>query len=327
MPSPGPYTRRWMDQRRNVLVTGGAGFIGSRLVRRLLSAGHRVVVADNLTTTHSLCLLDGVVDAIEFVHLDVRCPEDFERLPRGPYDRVYHLAASFANALSVEQPTLDARTNLEGTLNVVRHAQRVGCGFFVYTGSSSSYGDAPTPHREDGPMQPATPYAMSKLAAEWHVRASALDYAIFRLFNVYGPGDPPGRYRNAIPNMVRALDSDDGRLQLFGADATRDFTYVEDAIDVLAAPEPAAGRTVNVGTGKETLVLEVAAALLRAFDLPENRVVVTARRPWDRVVRRCADVTELRQLYGSVPQTPLEQGLAHTVRWLADAGYVRRRLP
>jgi nucleoside-diphosphate-sugar epimerase len=313
--------------RNRILVTGGAGFIGSRLVWPLAAAGHRVVVADNLTTTHSLCLLEGVLDAIEFVHLDVRCPEDFERLPRGPFDRVFHLAASFANALSLEHPMLDARTNVEGTINVIRHAQRAGCGLFVYTGSSSSYGDAPLPFTEEGPMRAATPYASSKLAAEQLVRACGLPFAVFRLFNVYGPGDPPGPYRNAIPNMVKALDAPAGSIRLFGADATRDFTFVDDAIRVLANPEPAIGQVVNIGTGVEVNVADVARSLVRLFDLPDARIHRAERRSWDRVVRRVADVTRLSSLYGVLPSTPLEDGLARTVRWLVDAGYVARRMP
>ncbi|HEY8428024.1 MAG TPA: NAD-dependent epimerase/dehydratase family protein [Sandaracinaceae bacterium] len=308
----------------SVLITGGAGFIGSRLARYLAEAGHRVVVADNLTATRSLVLLEGALDRVEFVHLDVRCPEDFDRLPRGPWHRVYHLAASFANALSVEQPLLDARTNVDGTLHVLRYARQAGCELFVYTGSSSSYGDVPVPFEEDGPMRPATPYATTKLAAETHVRASGLSFAIFRLFNVYGPGDLPGPYRNAIPNMAKALDAPDGVVRLFGEGATRDFTYVDDVVDVLARPEPARGQVVNVGTGVETPVEDVAVALLRAFDLPLSRLQRAERREWDRVVRRVAAVDRLRALYGRVPSTPLEVGLPRALRWLAEAGHVRR---
>jgi nucleoside-diphosphate-sugar epimerase len=174
-------------------------------------------------------------------------------------------------------------------------------------------------------MQPATPYASSKLAAEWHVRGSLLRHAIFRLFNVYGPGDPPGRYRNAIPNMMKSLAEPNGRVLLFGDGATRDFTYVERAIDVLARPEPAAGRTVNVGTGVETPMMVVAKEMLRLFDLPEASLHVVERRAWDRVVRRFADVTELEALYGAAVPLPMHDGLARTAEWLGERGYIARR--
>jgi len=126
-----------------VVVTGGAGFIGSNLVRALVTQGHRVVVVDNLAATCSLRLIEDVAAAIEFVHGDIRLPEDLARVPDAPFDRVYHLAASFANELSVEFPEIDAHSNAEGTSNVLAMARRVGCGLFVYAGSSSSYGDVP----------------------------------------------------------------------------------------------------------------------------------------------------------------------------------------
>jgi UDP-glucose 4-epimerase len=308
-----------------VIVTGGAGFIGSNLVRALVQRGHRVVVVDNLASTWSLRLIEDVADQIEFVHGDVRLVEDLERVPPGPFDRVYHLAASFANELSMDYPTIDMRSNIEGTLNVVAMARRVGCGIFVYTGSSSSYGDVPVPFEEDGATRPYTPYAISKQVGETYVRSSGLPYAIFRLFNVYGPGDPPGRYRNAVPNMMRALDVPDGTIRIFGRGASRDFTFVDDVVRVLLDASRAAGQVVNVGTGQETPIVDLAREILREFDLPDSRMRFEEPRAWDRVVRRCASVERLRALYGWVPSTPLAEGLRLAARWMRDAGYVGRK--
>ncbi len=306
------------------IVTGGAGFIGSNLVRALVEQGHQVVVVDNLAATWSLRVIEDVADRIEFVHGDVRLAEDLERVGPGPFDRVYHLAASFANELSMEYPTIDMRSNIEGTLNVLAMARRVGCGLFVYTGSSSSYGDVPVPFEEDGATRPYTPYAISKQVGETYVRSSGLPYAIFRLFNVYGPGDPPGRYRNAVPNMMRALDTGEGRVRVFGREATRDFTYVGDVVRALLDAPRALGQVVNVGTGEETPIIELARQILRLFDLPESRISLEEPRSWDRVVRRCASVERLRTLFGWVPSTPLDEGLSAAARWLHTAGYVGR---
>jgi len=307
-----------------VLVIGGAGFIGSNLVRALIAAGHDVVVFDNLVASLSRRLIEDVLGSLRFFHGDVRAREDFDRLPEGPYDRVYHLAASFANELSMDYPTLDARTNIEGTLNTLSFARQAGCGLFVYTGSSSSYGAGSPPLHESHATRPYTPYAMSKLTAEAYVRSSGLPYSIFRLFNAYGPGDAPGPFRNAIPNMIKAVDLPDGRIRIFGRGATRDFTYVDDVVAVLLDAPRATGSVVNVGTGVETEVVDVARRILRLFDVPESRIAFEERRPWDQVARRCADVSRLRALYGWVPATPLDQGLPRTACWLLNQTYISR---
>lgn len=308
-----------------VLVTGGAGFIGSNLVRALVERGDRVVVVDNLVTSYSLRLIEDIADRVEFLHGDIRLAEDLERVTGPPFDRVYHLAASFANELSMEYPTIDMRSNIEGTLNVLALARRLDCGLFVYTGSSSSYGDVPVPFEEDGPTRAYTPYAISKHVGETYVRSSGLPYAIFRLFNVYGPGDPPGRYRNAVPNMMCTLDRDDGRIRIFGRAATRDFTFVDDVVRVLLEAPRATGRVVNLGTGVEIRIADLAAQILQLFGLPESRLSFEEPRAWDRVVRRCASVDRLKELFGWVPSTPLADGLRRTAGWMHTTGYVRRK--
>ncbi len=307
-----------------VIVTGGAGFIGSNLVRALVQRGAHVTVVDNLATTWSLRLIEDVLERVEFVHADIRLAEDLERVGRDPVDRVYHLAASFANELSMDHPAIDMRANIEGTVNVLAMARRLRCGLFVYTGSSSSYGNVEPPFDEDGPTRPYTPYAISKQVGETYVSSSGLSHAVFRLFNVYGPGDPPGVYRNAVPNMIRAVEAPDGRIRIFGGSATRDFTYVDDVVRVLLDAGRATGQVVNVGTGVETPVVELARHILRLLDLPESRLSFEEPRAWDRVVRRCASVERLRTLFDFVPSTPLRDGLRQTACWLHAAGYLRR---
>ncbi len=307
---------------QRILVTGGAGFVGSRLTAALVGAGHRVTVVDNLSSMGSQSLLSDVSGAYEFVHADIRCREDFERIPAGGFDRVYHLAASFANARSIKEPEYDFRTNVIGTENVVRFAERRGCGLFVYTGSSSSYGAAPAPFVEDGPMIPATPYAWSKKTGEDRVRASALPAAIFRLFNVYGPGDVPGVFRNAIPNMLAALHEPRGVVTVHDAASSRDFTFVDDVVGVLRDAESGKGTTTNVGTGHETPVIELASQMLHLLDLPKARIQTGQRRVWDTVVRRRASTERLAERFGRVPSTTLADGLPRTLTWLRAKGYL-----
>lgn len=307
-----------------VLITGGAGFIGSNLARALVNAGHEVVVADNLSMHHSTSLLAPELSRMRFFHCDIRLSEDLDALPDGPYDRVYHLAASFANARSIAEPALDVRTNAEGTLRTLAFAKRAGCGLFVYTGSSSSYGPAPLPLRESGPLSPGTPYAVTKRLGEQYVEASGLPFVTFRLFNVYGPGDPPGIYRNAIPNMMAALDRPGGVVEILGEGATRDFTFVGDVVGVLMEAHRAEGRTLNVGTGRETSIQGLARQILALFGEAEDRLRISPPRAWDTVVRRVADVTALRSLFPSACETPVEIGLRRTAAWLHEAGYLSR---
>ena len=308
----------------NTLITGGAGFVGSRLAIALASEGHSVVVADNLSATAGWQLLGPRVAGVLRAHADIRIPDDLDRLPAGRWDRVYHLAASFANERSVAHPELDATTNVEGTRNVLAHARARGCGLFVYAGSSSSYGDVEPPFHEDGAMRPGTPYAHTKLAGEALVRGSGLEHAVLGVFNVYGPGDVPDPWRNAIPNMFAALHAQEGRITLFGEGATRDFTYVGDVVRALLQAERATGTVVNVATGVETAVREVATACLQVADAPRDRLVVGDRRGWDRVVRRVADVSRMRQLFGWTPETGLSEGLAATFAWLRAEGLLSR---
>jgi UDP-glucose 4-epimerase len=125
--------------------------------------------------------------------------------------------------------------------------------------------------------------------------------------------------------MMRALDSPEGQLRIFGRDASRDFTFVDDVVKVLLDARCAAGQVVNVGTGHETRIVDLARQILQLFDLPESRMSLEEPRSWDRVVRRCASVERLRAQYGWVPSTPLADGLRQAARWMHEAGYVGRR--
>ena len=305
------------------LVTGAAGFIGSRLVRALCAAGHEVVAVDNLAATGSWAALGPAADLATLVCADVCSAGQLAALPFGDWDRVYHLAASFANERSIHDPQTDWTTNVIGTENVLRHCRDRNAGLVVYTSSSSCYGDLLPPFSEAAAMRPGTPYARSKLAGERRVLGSGLQYVILRLFNVYGPGDQPGRWRNAIPNMSVTLERT-GRMLLFGAEATRDFTFIDDCIDVLLQADRAAGQIVNVGTGRETHMCDLADRIRRLMGLPSAPIDVRASRAWDRVQRRCAEVSRLRDRFGFVPDTPLEAGLRRTLAWLHSEGFLAR---
>jgi UDP-glucose 4-epimerase len=308
--------------RQRVLVTGGAGFIGSRLVVELVQRGDSVVVVDNLAGPQDLRLLAGVLERIEFIRADIRNPAELSQIPPGHFDVVYHLASSFANQLSIEEPALDFEINVQGTEHVVELCRNRDAGHLVFTGSSSSYGVAPLPLAEEGPMNPETPYGRTKKLAEEIVARSGVTWSVFRLFNVYGPGDYPGRYRNLIPNMMRAAASAEQPLRVFGADATRDFNYVDDVVRLLLSPERAADRIVNIGSGIETPVLTVARVIQRLFGVPDRRLSIESPRTWDRVVRRAASIDRLRALFPDRRLMPLDSGLRNTAAWLRAQGFL-----
>src|SRR6266508_647872 len=251
------------------VVTGGAGAIGSQLVAALLAERHRVIVLDDLSASSAASI---PADA-DFIRGSILSPATLEQAFRSEVDVVFHLAASFANQASVDDPEHDLRVNGFGTLRVAQRAlglnARRRTPRLVYASSSCVYGSAASPIGEDAQVRPQTPYAASKLIGEHYLqylsRLAGLPVVILRFFNSYGPGDSPGPYRGVVPNFVRcALRGEPLTITGTGAE-TRDLTYVDDTVDALlrAAFEPrAVGRTYNIGTGMSTTIAELAAAII-----------------------------------------------------------------
>ena len=303
----------------NVLVTGGAGFIGSNLARRLAALGTRVRVLDDLSTGH-LSNLEGV-DA-DVLSGDVRDPEAVRAAADGA-EVVYHLAALPSVARSIADPRASHQVNATGTLNVLLAASAAGVRRVVYASSSSLYGDAPTlPKHEEMPVSPLSPYAASKLAGEAYARSAPRSLGVetvsLRFFNVFGPWqDPASEYAAVIPRFVtRMLD---GMPPVIFGDGghSRDFTYVDNAIDacLLAASAGggAVGRTMNIGCGDRIRLLDLVATLndhLGTSLRPEHE----QPRPGD-VRHSLADVALARRLIDYRPRVSLRDGLAQTVQW------------
>jgi UDP-glucose 4-epimerase len=299
------------------LVTGGGGFIGSHLVRRLLREGHTVRVLDNFATGRRESL-EEVLDDVELIEGDLQSYERVHNAVRG-CDLAFHLGALPSVPRSIQDPLTSNATNVVGTLNVLLAARDEGVRRVVYASSSSLYGaSTELPKREDMHPLPIAPYAVSKLAAEGYCRAFHEVYGIetvaLRYFNVFGPGqDPQSQYAAVIPNFITAALQ--GRAPVVHGDGeqSRDFTYVDNAVDanlLAASAEGGAGEAFNIACGERTSLNEIVARLSTLAGR-EIESVNTDPRPGD-VRHSLADIAKAREILGYAPAVDFEEGLRRT---------------
>ena len=308
-----------------LLVTGGAGFIGAHLCRRLLADGHTVSVVDNESTGRRENLAPG----IRFVQGDVTRLAEVEPEFAGGVDAVFHIAGQVSIIRSFSDPTQDLRTNVEGTLNILQLCLKYKVPRLIYASSMTLYGDSknvPTPESE--PCQPDSYYGIAKFAAERYVHSTAqrpdlgFDFGVtsLRMFSVYGPGQSfSNPYQGVLGifsgNLLRGEP-----ITIFGdGDQTRDFVYIDDIVDawVRALRTPASrGKIINLGSGRSLSINDLAKAVITAFG-PQaggHKIVRAPSRPGEqRSVR--ADIGLAKSVLGWEPHTSFEAGLAETVRW------------
>lgn len=310
---------------KTVLVTGGAGAIGSNLTRALAEQGAKVLVVDNLSSSErwNVPSLPNVL----FIEGDIL---DEVILKRVFFERpqvIYHLAAFFANQNSVDHPERDLMVNGMGTLRLLEYSVLSGVGRFVYASSGCSiYGSsAPLPLREEFmSLNLSTPYQITKMLGELYCNFFCNHYGLKvvkpRFFNSYGPGEVPGQYRNVIPNFIywamKGLP-----LPITGdGESTRDFAYVGDIVDGLlrgGCMDSAVGQEFNLASTKETRVIDLA-NMVNQITGNQAGVRCVERRKWDTKSRLLASVDRARDLIGYEPQMPFEQGLRNTVRWFSE---------
>lgn len=305
---------------RNALVTGGAGFIGSHLTRRLLSEGWQVDVVDNLSTGYRTNVPAGAT----FLELDVSRNDLGAVLPARKYDAVFHLAAQSSGEVSFDDPSYDLRTNCQSTLLLLGWCKANGTRRFIYTSSMSIYGDqALQPVPETATPLPKSFYGVGKLASEAYLAIYSqlgVDCTALRLFNVYGPGQNLANMRQGMVSIFLAYILNQQEVVVKGSlERYRDLVYVDDVVEAyLACVDNSSthGNVYNVGTGQKTTVGELIDAELQAFGYQPGAypVKVSAGTPGD-TFGIAADCARFRADAGWEPKVDLTTGLTRMVAW------------
>jgi nucleoside-diphosphate-sugar epimerase len=316
------YLSEYKD--KNILITGGAGCIGSNLTNALIRAeAAKIIVLDDLSAAERWNIPDD--PRVAFIQGSVLDEEVLKRAFSQHLDFVFHLAAHFANQNSVDNPETDLLVNGLGILKVLEYSHLTKVGRFVFASSGCSvYGSqAPLPLKEDFvSLHLDTPYQITKLLGELYCNFFhnyyGLPVAIARYFNVYGPGEIPGAYRNVIPNFIWwALHKKP--LPITGTgEETRDFTYVENIVDGtlrLGVVPGAIGDAFNLASETETKVIDVANMVNEITGNP-NGVQFVSRRDWDKITRRRASIEKARKVLGYEPRMKMKDGIKSVHNWI-----------
>lgn len=302
------------------LVTGGAGFIGSHIVERLVKDGHNVRVIDNFTSGKRANIAP-FGSRVEVFEGDIRSREDCRRACTG-VEVVFHLAAMPSVPRSVADPVTTHETNVNGTFNLLMAARDAKCRRVVYSASSSAYGNLPDlPKRETACPKPLSPYAVHKLVGEQYCHAFTCCYGLetiaLRYFNVFGPRqDPKSEYAAAIPAFVSAVLRNEAPTVYGDGEQTRDFTFVDNVVhaNMLAAKAPhTAGESVNIACGERVSVNQIIREInaLLGRNLTPKYV---PERAGD-VKHSLADISLAHQLIGYAPQITFADGLRRAIDW------------
>lgn len=306
-----------------VLITGGAGFIGSALARRMLSGGHIVTIVDDLSTGHR----ENIPSGAEFLELDLTDPESYAKLPSGGLDAVCHLAGQSSGAVSMERPHYDLEANYASTVLLSQWCLAEGVPRFVFASSMGVYGDVEAlPVSEEAPCRPLSFYGVSKLAAEHALRVAAgqgLRVTALRLFSVYGPGQDLGRLTQGIVSiylayLLRGVPVPvTGSLQRF-----RDLIYIDDVVEAWHAvvSRPATPSLVyNIGTGTPTTVRQLLSGLILALGLPSDYPIQELAGSQADQFGIYADIRRAQSELPFAPRVELADGLKKMAEWARSA--------
>ena len=306
-----------------ILVTGGAGFIGSALARRLDSEGWRVTVLDDFSTGHRSNLIDGA----ELIEVDLSQPDFLDALPSGGFDVVCHLAAQSSGPVSVDRPVYDFDVNARSTLLLSDWCLRVGVPRFVYASSMAIYGNPDSRFASEAtPPVPRSPYGVSKLTSEHLLRLArvrGLESTCLRMFSVYGPGQDLSNRQQGMLSIFLAYLLDGVEVPVTGSlDRVRDFVFIDDVVDlwmeVIGRPSTPSA-IYNAGTGITTSVGDLLKVLIAAVGLPEDHPIAVGDTSVNDQSGVAADRSLAESELGWTPQVKLSEGIERMVRWVREA--------
>ena len=311
---------------KTVLITGGAGAIGSNLAHRLAELEtERIIILDNLSSSYAWNVPRG--PKIKFTKGDILDEEMLRFAFKTKPDVVFHLAAHFANQNSVDYPETDLMVNGLGILKALQYAHLSGVERFVYTSSGCGvYGACSTmPFEEhDISISLHSPYQVTKLLGELYTNCFYNLYGLpivnVRLFNVYGPGEVPGKYRNVIPNFFFWAMKGQALPITGDGTETRDWTFVDDAVNGLLAGgviEETVGEAINIGSGTEQRVVDMA-RIVNKLTGNKSGIQHVERREWDAKPQLLSSIDKARRLIGYQPQVTFKDGLRKVHEWFVE---------
>jgi len=305
-----------------VLVTGGAGFIGSHVVDKLMLDGHDVVVLDNLYSGNMKNIEHHLDESrFRFVEGDIRQPRTVKKAIEG-VDAVIHEAAIVSVPLSIENPVLTNEVNVLGTLNLLEASIKTKVKRFVYLSSCAVYGDvAKLPINEDSPVRPISPYASSKLAAEEHCTSffenHGLETVRLRYFNVYGPRQAASDYAGVMVKFLERIRMDQPPIIFGDGEQTRDFVHVNDVVEATLLAinrDGVAGNLFNIGTGEVVTINKLCDVFLELTGKKHLKPIFKDAKPGE-VRHSQADITKAMNLLGYSPKVPLRSGVREFINW------------
>jgi nucleoside-diphosphate-sugar epimerase len=307
-----------------ILITGGAGFIGSHIAEALIKRGYEVGVLDSLVTGDRANIRGRGLDHLETHKVDVRDYREVRKAVRG-YEAIFHHAALVSVTRSVEDPITVNEVNVGGTLNLLKAASDRGVKLFVYASSSSVYGETrELPKREDMEPSPISPYGVSKLAAETYCKIFARVYGLrtvsLRYFNVYGPRQKSGHYSGVIPNFISTIRNNRPPTIYGDGEQSRDFTYVDDVVQanlLCLEKHLRKGEVLNIAAGRPVTINELAGVIISKMGKSRLKPEHRASRAGD-IRHSYADISKARTNLGYSPKFTIESGIPRVIEWFTE---------